>query len=132
MVLEGSRRRRFGINSMSVHVRFMVVSVSLEKVPVREFLVASVGVVPQVLHTNLRGSVTRRANVGRLRASHKALSEIREYLIENCHLIFEVLMRKPWECHSYVTRPQGVSIPTVLPDGGCLIFWLIERVECVL
>ena len=118
---------------MSLHVRFMVVSVSLEDVPFREFRVASVGVFPQVLHIHLRGSVTRRTNGRRLGAPQNSLSEIREYLTEkNCHLIFKVLVRKSWERHSYVTRSQGVSTPTVLPDGGCLIFWLIERVECVL
>jgi hypothetical protein len=80
---------------MSIHVRFMFVSVSLKEVPVREFPVASVDVLPQVIHTHLRSSVTRRTNGSGLGASQKALSEIREYLIEkNCHLIFEVLMRK--------------------------------------
>jgi hypothetical protein len=72
-------------------VRFVVVSVALEQVPVRLFRAASVGVVPQVLHTHLRGLVTRRTNGHRLGASQKALSEIREYLIEkNCHLVFKV------------------------------------------
>jgi len=59
---------------MSVHVRFMVVIVLLEEVPVREFRVASVGVVPQVLHTHLRGSLTKRTNGHRLGTSQKAIS----------------------------------------------------------
>ena len=62
----------------------------MEEVPFREFRVASVGVVPQVLHTYLRGPVTRRTNGHRLGASQKALSEIREYLIQKkCHLILK-------------------------------------------
>ena len=74
-------RKCFRINSRSVHVRFIVVIVSLEEVPVREFRVASVGVVPQMLHTHLSGCVTRTRG-RRLGASQKAISEIREYLIE--------------------------------------------------
>ena len=86
-------------------MRFIVVSVSLEEVPVQEFRFASVGVVSQVLHTHLWGSVTR-TNGRRLGACQKAISEIRLYLMEeNCHLIFKVLTRKPWECRSHVTRP---------------------------
>jgi len=52
----------------------MVVIVLLEEVPVREFRVASVGVVPQVLHTHLRGSLTKRTNGHRLGTSQKAIS----------------------------------------------------------
>ena len=62
-------------------MRFIVVIVSVEEVPVRVFRVASVGVVPQMIHTHLSGCVTRTRG-RRLGASQKAISEIREYLIE--------------------------------------------------